>query len=216
MGRAGVGGDYPRLSTPSTEHRDPRNPRQASDNTPGYVGCRPQKRSSGGRSTSMRFERRLRWCGPRAGSRLPGLAPTVLIDGAHNEEGFKGLADTLSSSEFPEDRWVLVVGVRGDRDVASLVAPLRGSGVPGRLPPRPTTTWRVDAAIGGRGRGEALGCTRNDGDPGCRRDRSCNCRGWSRKRASSWQGPCMSSVRPVMRSAWRTPLRRSTADSSPR
>ena len=54
-----------------------------------------------------------------------GLAPTVLVDGAHNEEGFMGLADTLQR-EFAESGWVLVVGARGDRNVAELVAPLRG------------------------------------------------------------------------------------------
>jgi dihydrofolate synthase / folylpolyglutamate synthase len=56
---------------------------------------------------------------------VASLAPTLIIDGAHNQEGFEGLADTLES-EFSEDEWVLVVGIRGDRDVASLLAPLRG------------------------------------------------------------------------------------------
>ena len=56
---------------------------------------------------------------------VAGLAPTIVIDGAHNEEGFAGLAATLDD-EFSEQDWVLVVGVRGSRDVASLVAPLRG------------------------------------------------------------------------------------------
>lgn len=56
---------------------------------------------------------------------VAGLAPTILIDGAHNEEGFVGLADTIDS-EFSEQEWVLVIGARGSRDVASLVAPLRG------------------------------------------------------------------------------------------
>ncbi len=55
-----------------------------------------------------------------------GLNPTILIDGAHNEEGFLGLADALES-EFEEQEWILVVGARGDRDVASLVAPLQGT-----------------------------------------------------------------------------------------
>jgi dihydrofolate synthase/folylpolyglutamate synthase len=53
------------------------------------------------------------------------LAPTVLIDGAHNEEGFIGLADALEN-EFSETGWVLVVGARDGRNVAELVAPLRG------------------------------------------------------------------------------------------
>lgn len=54
-----------------------------------------------------------------------GLAPTILIDGAHNEEGFLGLATALDE-EFEEDSWVLVVGARGDRDVGSLVSSLDG------------------------------------------------------------------------------------------
>ena len=56
---------------------------------------------------------------------VASLAPTVVIDGAHNEEGFVGLSQTLDS-EFAEDDWVLVVGVRGNRDVAGLLSPLRG------------------------------------------------------------------------------------------
>lgn len=56
---------------------------------------------------------------------VAGLAPTVVIDGAHNEEGFAGLAETLQN-EFLEERWVLVIGTRGDRNVASLVAPVHG------------------------------------------------------------------------------------------
>jgi dihydrofolate synthase/folylpolyglutamate synthase len=54
-----------------------------------------------------------------------GLAPTILIDGAHNEEGFHGLATALDE-EFDEDSWVLVVGARGDRDVGALVSALKG------------------------------------------------------------------------------------------
>jgi len=56
---------------------------------------------------------------------VAGHLPTILIDGAHNEEGFAGLARDLDE-EFEEEEWTLVLGVRGDRDVASLVAPLRG------------------------------------------------------------------------------------------
>ncbi len=56
---------------------------------------------------------------------VAGLSPTVLIDGAHNEEGFVGLAQTLDE-EFAEEKWVLAIGVRGKRDVGALLAPLRG------------------------------------------------------------------------------------------
>ena len=56
---------------------------------------------------------------------VAGLEPTVLIDGAHNEEGFRGLAETLAT-EFDEDQWTLVIGLRGNRDAELLLAPLRG------------------------------------------------------------------------------------------
>lgn len=56
---------------------------------------------------------------------VAGLDPTILIDGAHNEEGFVGLANALEE-EFAEDEWTLVLGIRGDRDIAALIAPLRG------------------------------------------------------------------------------------------
>jgi len=55
---------------------------------------------------------------------VAGLAPTILIDGAHNAEGFEGLARALAE-EFDEVKWVLVAGARGDRDVGALVAPLK-------------------------------------------------------------------------------------------
>lgn len=56
---------------------------------------------------------------------VAGLAPTILIDGAHNEEGFHGLA-TAIDEEFEETNWILVVGARGNRDVGSLVSSLNG------------------------------------------------------------------------------------------
>ena len=56
---------------------------------------------------------------------VAGRRPLVLLDGAHNVQGFRGLAATLTS-EFPAIEWQLVLGVRGDRDVGELVAPLRG------------------------------------------------------------------------------------------
>lgn len=54
-----------------------------------------------------------------------GRRPLVIVDGAHNPQGFRGLAETLVS-EFPAMKWELVLGARGERDVADLVAPLRG------------------------------------------------------------------------------------------
>ena len=56
---------------------------------------------------------------------VAGLEPTVLIDGAHNEEGFRGLAGALDE-EFGEEHWTLVVGLRGKRNAAELLSPLRG------------------------------------------------------------------------------------------
>jgi dihydrofolate synthase/folylpolyglutamate synthase len=51
--------------------------------------------------------------------------PVVIIDGAHNRQGFEGLAATLDG-EFPPLGWQLVLGVRGERSVPDLVAPLAG------------------------------------------------------------------------------------------
>lgn len=63
----------------------------------------------------------------RAPGRLEvaGLSPTVLIDGAHNEEGLRGLATTLEE-ELVEESWTLVLGMRGDREVGHLIEALRG------------------------------------------------------------------------------------------
>jgi dihydrofolate synthase / folylpolyglutamate synthase len=51
--------------------------------------------------------------------------PLVLIDGAHNADGFRVLAAALAE-EFAHHRWVLVVGFTGPKDPAALVAPLAG------------------------------------------------------------------------------------------
>jgi len=51
--------------------------------------------------------------------------PLVIVDGAHNVQGFRGLAQSLSS-EFPAMEWQLVLGARGERDIAELVEPLNG------------------------------------------------------------------------------------------
>jgi dihydrofolate synthase / folylpolyglutamate synthase len=59
--------------------------------------------------------------------RLEAVArrPLVILDGAHNRQGFEGLAATLDA-EFPALEWQLVLGVRGERSVPELVAPLGG------------------------------------------------------------------------------------------
>jgi dihydrofolate synthase/folylpolyglutamate synthase len=51
--------------------------------------------------------------------------PVVLIDGAHNEQGFAGLAATIDN-EFPALKWNLVLGARGSRSIEDLIAPLKG------------------------------------------------------------------------------------------
>jgi len=52
-------------------------------------------------------------------------APVVLLDGAHNHQGFVGLAATLDG-EFPTMAWNLVLGARGERSIGTLVQPLKG------------------------------------------------------------------------------------------
>lgn len=47
--------------------------------------------------------------------------PFVLLDGAHNEGGFATLEEALDE-EFPTTRWVLVLGVMGDKDLEGMVA----------------------------------------------------------------------------------------------
>ena len=54
-----------------------------------------------------------------------GRRPLVIVDGAHNVQGFGGLAETLMN-EFPAMEWQFVLGVRGERDVVELVAPMNG------------------------------------------------------------------------------------------
>ncbi|MGA7269566.1 MAG: Mur ligase family protein [Acidimicrobiia bacterium] len=50
--------------------------------------------------------------------------PLVLIDGAHNADGFEVLEAALSE-EFPTTRWVLVLGVMGDKDVEAMMGHVR-------------------------------------------------------------------------------------------
>jgi dihydrofolate synthase/folylpolyglutamate synthase len=51
--------------------------------------------------------------------------PLVVADGSHNEQGIAGLASTLLD-EFPPQDWTLVVGMKGERNVADLLSPLQG------------------------------------------------------------------------------------------
>jgi dihydrofolate synthase/folylpolyglutamate synthase len=54
-----------------------------------------------------------------------GHRPAVLLDGSHNAQSMRGLADTLIY-EFPAMEWQLVLGVKGERSVTEVVAPLKG------------------------------------------------------------------------------------------
>jgi dihydrofolate synthase/folylpolyglutamate synthase len=51
--------------------------------------------------------------------------PVLLLDGSHNAQGMRGLAETLMT-EFPAMEWQLVLGVKGERLVGDMVAPLKG------------------------------------------------------------------------------------------
>jgi dihydrofolate synthase/folylpolyglutamate synthase len=86
---------------------------------------------------------------------VAGLDPTILIDGAHNEEGFVGLATALDE-EFEEETWTLVLGVRGDRDIASLIAPLMGK-ISRIVATRAVDHLAVDATKVAASAGDSLG-----------------------------------------------------------
>ena len=85
-------------------------------------------------------------------------SPLVLIDGAHNQQGVEILVEALRE-EFPTTRWQLVLGVMGDKDVASMVeslAPMVDGVIvtavdhPRAVPPvelAETVSGRVDAPV---------------------------------------------------------------------
>ncbi len=54
-----------------------------------------------------------------------GHQPLLVIDGAHNEEGFEALA-TAVAEEFPPLRWTLVLGVMRDKPLERMLLSLRG------------------------------------------------------------------------------------------
>lgn len=54
---------------------------------------------------------------------LVGVAPTVLVDAAHNPHGARALAAALADS-FDFDEWGLVVGVLSDKDAEGIAAEL--------------------------------------------------------------------------------------------
>lgn len=54
---------------------------------------------------------------------LVGIAPTVMVDAAHNPHGARALASALGEA-FDFDEWGLVLGVLGDKDAAGIMAAL--------------------------------------------------------------------------------------------
>lgn len=54
---------------------------------------------------------------------LLGIAPTVVVDAAHNPHGAEALAQSLDDS-FDFDEWGLVLGVLADKDAAGIIARL--------------------------------------------------------------------------------------------
>ncbi len=54
---------------------------------------------------------------------LAGVAPTLVVDAAHNPQGVAALAEALRAS-FDFDEWGIVLGVMGDKDAAGIVAAL--------------------------------------------------------------------------------------------
>jgi len=81
--------------------------------------------------------------------------PLVILDGAHNVQGFRGLASTLEG-EFPAIEWHLVLGARGERDVGDLVAPLNG--LVGKVyATAPADSAAIDPEIVAKAAGFALG-----------------------------------------------------------
>jgi len=54
---------------------------------------------------------------------LLGIAPTVVVDAAHNPHGAKALVQALDDS-FDFDEWGLVLGILSDKDAAGIVAQL--------------------------------------------------------------------------------------------
>ena len=54
---------------------------------------------------------------------LVGIAPTVLVDAAHNPHGARALAGALRES-FDFDEWGVVLGILGDKDATGIVAAL--------------------------------------------------------------------------------------------
>jgi dihydrofolate synthase/folylpolyglutamate synthase len=81
--------------------------------------------------------------------------PVVLIDGAHNVQGFRGMASVLAN-EFPPMKWHLVLGVRGERSITDLLAEIDGH-VAHVYATAPDDTQAIDPASIATDASEALG-----------------------------------------------------------
>ena len=83
--------------------------------------------------------------------------PLVLIDGAHNAQGFRGLGSAIDG-EFPPMNWHLVLGVRGDRLMSDLLSPLEGQ-IAHVYAAAPDDAEATDAATIATDASDALGVT---------------------------------------------------------
>jgi dihydrofolate synthase/folylpolyglutamate synthase len=81
--------------------------------------------------------------------------PVVLIDGAHNVQGFRGMASVLAD-EFPPMKWHLVLGVRGERSITDLLAEIDGH-VAHVYATAPDDTQAIDPASIATDASDALG-----------------------------------------------------------
>lgn len=52
-----------------------------------------------------------------------GTDPLVMLDGAHNPDGFRALAVALAE-EFPTTKWVLLLGAMADKDLEGMIEPV--------------------------------------------------------------------------------------------
>jgi dihydrofolate synthase/folylpolyglutamate synthase len=82
--------------------------------------------------------------------------PLVVVDGAHNAQGIKGLASTLED-EFPDTKWQIVAGMRGRRAPGEILEPL--SSLAAHLwATAPDDPGAIDARQIASSAGPTLGC----------------------------------------------------------
>ena len=67
-----------------------------------------------------------------AAVRLPGRfevvgrEPLVVVDGAHNADGFDAVATTMAEEFLPALEWQLVIGAMGDKDIGAMLSAIDG------------------------------------------------------------------------------------------